>query len=122
MFKISQRSAIGLVALLLVGVAGVIVFTRDEFSEAKKAVKYVLKDPDSAKFRNIVKSLKNDAVFCGEVNARNSNNGFSGFHSFVYDRALKRTIIMNRYSDDPGRQLVGLEYYFRGECPYLSAD
>jgi hypothetical protein len=116
MIKISRNTAFGLVALLLVGATGVIVLTRDEFGDAKKAVKYALKDPDSAKFRNITKSLKEGDVVCGEVNARTTEGGYSGFHSFVYDRAQGLVVIMNEFSRNPGLMLKGLKYFQTGQC------
>jgi hypothetical protein len=121
MVKISRKNVIGLVVLLIVVVSGIIIFPRDKFGDVKKAVKYVLKDPDSAEFRNITISSKSDGVFCGEVNARNSNNGYAGFHSFVYDRALNLVVIMNKYSDQPGLMLEGLKYFQTRQCtgPYL---
>lgn len=47
----------------------------------KKVVLDHLKDPDSAKFRNLTTSV--DAIFlCGEVNAKNSMGGYMGFKRF----------------------------------------
>lgn len=50
----------------------------------KSAVAASLKDPDSAKFRNtrLVAHLQG-AVVCGEVNAKNSYGGYSGFTRFA---------------------------------------
>lgn len=60
----------------------------DEQEEAKKAWMdkqrekfiYALKDPESAKFRN--EFLMRDAL-CGEVNAKNSMGGYTGFKRFI---------------------------------------
>jgi hypothetical protein len=55
--------------------------------QAKNAVKAILKDPESAQFRNLYtksyagKPSPNDAV-CGEVNAKNSYGGYIGFTRF----------------------------------------
>lgn len=50
----------------------------------KKAVLHVLKDPDSAKFRDVrLKAYFDGAVVCGQVNAKNSYGGYAGFKSFV---------------------------------------
>ena len=117
MVKMSRKNTVGLVALLSIVVSGVIIFQRDKFGDVKAAVKYILKDPKSAEFRNVAKSLKSDDVFCGEVNARNSNDGYTGFHSFVYDRALNLVIIMNKYSNQPSLMLKGLKYFETQECP-----
>lgn len=50
----------------------------------KKAVLNILKDPDSATFRNVrLKAYFDGAVVCGQVNAKNSYGGYAGFKSFV---------------------------------------
>ena len=52
----------------------------------KDAVRSRLKDPDSAKFRNVFfhRSKSTDMpVACGEVNSRNSFGGYAGFERFV---------------------------------------
>lgn len=51
-----------------------------QFEAAKRAVIARLKDPDSAQFRNL-RIGKGDIV-CGEVNARNSYGGMTGFQPF----------------------------------------
>lgn len=43
---------------------------------AKEFVSGVLKDPDSAEFRN-------QRGFCGEVNSKNSFGGYVGFKRFI---------------------------------------
>lgn len=43
---------------------------------AKESVTAVLKDPDSAEFRN-------QRGFCGEVNSKNSFGGYVGFKRFI---------------------------------------
>lgn len=43
-----------------------------------------LKDPASAQFRNVfISSISGKRVVCGEVNARNSYGGLTGFERFV---------------------------------------
>lgn len=51
---------------------------------ALDSVKSKLKDPESAMFRN-VRLVKYDIghVYCGEVNAKNSYGGYTGFSMFV---------------------------------------
>ena len=44
-----------------------------------------LKDPDSAQFRNLRVSAGGVAR-CGEVNAKNSYGGYTGFRAFVADQ------------------------------------
>jgi outer membrane murein-binding lipoprotein Lpp len=54
-----------------------------DISSAKAAVVRLLKDPDSAQFRDvaIVKSKAYTAV-CGEINAKNGFGGYVGFQPF----------------------------------------
>lgn len=49
-------------------------------STVKNEVKAQLIDPDSAKFRNI--HIFKNGNYCGEVNAKNSMGGYSGFVVF----------------------------------------
>lgn len=59
--------------------------TEDQaMAKAQQAVASSLKDPDSAKFRNVaVKSFGILKVVCGEVNGKNSYGGYVGFKRFV---------------------------------------
>lgn len=55
----------------------------------EEAVKDVLKDPESAQFRN--EHVRIDyrgalPILCGEVNARNSMGGYTGFQRFTVQR------------------------------------
>jgi hypothetical protein len=43
-------------------------------------IKYQLKDPDSARFRNFRMNAEGD--FCVEVNARNEYGGYTGFQTW----------------------------------------
>ncbi|MFJ1520032.1 hypothetical protein ACG59Z_09115 [Acinetobacter sp. ABJ_C1_1] len=47
-----------------------------ELKKVEDAVRYYLKDGDSAKFRNVIKN-------CGEVNAKNSWGAYAGFSRFI---------------------------------------
>jgi len=49
-------------------------------AKGKAAAAYNLKDPDSAKFRNVV-AIR--GVVCGEINAKNSMGGYVGFRRFI---------------------------------------
>jgi hypothetical protein len=49
------------------------------------ATNSVLLDPASAEFRNVA----NGPEVCGEVNAKNSYGGYTGFKVFIFDRATK---------------------------------
>lgn len=51
---------------------------------AKDTVKRKLKDPDSAKFQDmVVRDYQGGKVVCGEVNSKNSYGGYVGFTPFV---------------------------------------
>lgn len=52
--------------------------------KAKDVVKNNLKDPDSAKFKDVeIKSYKDGKLICGYVNAKNSYGGYNGFKPFA---------------------------------------
>lgn len=69
----------------------------------KKQVKYSLKDPESARFRNLFLSVPQkegmNPSTCGEVNARNSYGGYTGFRWFFM---LKDEPLIWDDSDDSG--------------------
>ena len=50
-----------------------------DFEIAKRVVSNELKDPESAQFRNL---RINGVDLCGEVNAKNSFGGYTGFKRF----------------------------------------
>ncbi len=54
---------------------------------AQDAIRFTLKDPDSAQFRNIFSPKRagktEPAVICGEVNSKNSFGAMAGFTRFV---------------------------------------
>ena len=49
---------------------------------AKARIVSMLKDPDSAKFKDVAVSVSSGAV-CGRVNAKNSHGGYVGFRRFI---------------------------------------
>ena len=51
-------------------------------TDAKETIANSLKDPESARFRNVFVSPKMLAV-CGDVNAKNSMGGYVGFRRFI---------------------------------------
>lgn len=53
-----------------------------ETGRVEELVRSQLKDPDSAKFREITKKADGQ-YFCGEVNAKNSMGGYTGYQPFV---------------------------------------
>jgi len=62
------------------------LLNRSKISKAKDKVKYVLKDADSARFRNVFFNIGFGDVpsVCGEVNSKNGFGAYSGFNRFVY--------------------------------------
>jgi hypothetical protein len=60
-----------------------LVGCNDAASPAKEAVKYQLRNPDSAEFRD-VRIYEDGNLVCGEVNADNAYGGKTGFKGFVY--------------------------------------
>jgi hypothetical protein len=69
--------------------------------KGKKAVKEKLKDPDSAKFRNVFFSRGTDNVpcSCGEVNARNAFGGYIGYQRFISGGSAELTFVENEVVD-----------------------
>ena len=52
--------------------------------EAKAAVVSVLKDPGSAQFQNVfITTPRQGMAVCGEINAKNSYGGYTGFQYFI---------------------------------------
>jgi hypothetical protein len=51
------------------------------FKSAQDKVLYVMKDPESTRFRNLYST--NGTHVCGEFNSKNSNGGYVGFMRFV---------------------------------------
>ena len=51
---------------------------------SKSTVADAMRDPESARFRNIVsyKVANGDVIICGEVNARNGFGGYAGYSTF----------------------------------------
>lgn len=69
---------IGLLFLLLLAACSDPLITR-----AEEAVRRLLRDPESAQFRDVERCAKPNAVR-GEVNARNGFGGYTGFTPFFY--------------------------------------
>ncbi len=65
-----------------------------EKNEAVEAIKFRLKDPDSATFDKVkvVTSEDGKKHVCGRYNAKNSMGGYSGYSRFIYDVAEKSII------------------------------
>jgi hypothetical protein len=64
--------------------AEVFVLTGKDIAEIENGTRYVLKDPESAMFRDI-QALKrgNVTTICGWVNAKNSFGGYTGYVPFT---------------------------------------
>jgi hypothetical protein len=117
--SVSRDIAIGLsVAVALVAVGGGSYFVSSHyygFNDVRQAVNAKLNGTSSAGFRNIKKANVPGDVYCGDVNVRNADDSFTGFHSFVLiDHA--RVIIMDEKIRDTKEQQEGLEYFKNGTC------
>jgi len=69
---------------------------------AQSAIAYQLKDPDSAKFRDLAgyTTSAGDVIVCGQVNGKNSFGGYAGFTPFfVRLRAGKAVIATTEFAD-----------------------
>lgn len=69
----------GLVAVAVLVSTGQISNWIDPYSSAKSAVKEKLVDPASSQFKNV---SNKSFTYCGEVNAKNSMGGYTGFKKF----------------------------------------
>ena len=70
-----------LISLLMITSAGNATPPREtRIEQAKQTLAADLKDPDSAKFRNVREHRNN---VCGEYNAKNSYGGYVGFERFI---------------------------------------
>ena len=72
-----------------------------------------MKDPDSAKFRNVA-ATTTGAFVCGEVNAKNSMGGYAGFTRFYGDYVDTLSIESERMSDGEKRVFDAM---WRDTCP-----
>ena len=83
--------AIFSLALLLA--SAVPVLSADAEAQAKAAVTARLKDPESARFTDIV--VKGDRI-CGRVNAKNSFGGYVGPRFWIYETVAGTTMIADQ--------------------------
>ncbi len=69
--------------------------------KGKEAVRYLLKDPDSAKFRNVFFHKGPDGVpmTCGEVNSRNAFGAYAGFQHFISAGKPELTYLEEQVTD-----------------------
>lgn len=72
-----------------------------------------LNDPDSAKFRNVMRGTRDPEVWCGEINARNRMGGMVGFRPYVAyvktDRSQDYADQLFVQPDEDGRGGIGIE-------------
>ncbi len=104
--RIARSAAIG----AAISLSGTPVFAAPNAAESKyihaveEAVRYHLKDPESARFRNVRAKIRNakigDGVVCGEVNSKNSYGGYIGFKRFY---GMKK----NEFNDDYDASIEG---------------
>ncbi|NBB15158.1 hypothetical protein GVN21_07290 [Caulobacter sp. SLTY] len=68
---------------------------------ARKAVRWKLADPDSAKFRNVFVVAKpgQAKAVCGEVNAKNQMGGYAGYKRFISAGTVKLTYFEDDLAD-----------------------
>ena len=110
-------------ATIFLGVLFLIITSANAFAndsatqieEAKKIVKKILKDADSARFQNlsIETNSKGEESICGEANARNSFGGYTGYSKFSVSQNMANII-------DPDRPSIILQYsiYVNGMLLY----
>lgn len=72
---------------------------------ATQRVKGILKDPDSAQFQNV---LARGSVVCGQVNAKNSFGGYTGFDGFLVDE--KNVVLAESNKSQKDRSITALLY------------
>lgn len=86
-----------LIATMLVFSANLVFAASNQqmIDEAKRAVRERLKDPESARFRNVRVTLTpNNSVWIkGEYNAKNAFGGYVGFEKFVYTTEEKHLVL-----------------------------
>ena len=60
-------------------------FGAETIVAAQRAVRASLKDPDSAKFKDVYANYTEEfqVVACGQINSKNSLGGYTGFKRFV---------------------------------------
>ena len=81
-------------------------------AKAEEGILSQLKDPESAQFRNLL--LNGQNVVCGEVNARNSFGGYSGFSAFWYDSGTGETFLFDPNQDGRGKAYDALMFEKKG--------
>lgn len=81
--------------------------TANQIKVAEDAVKQVLLDADSAKFRN-------QKGNCGEVNSKNKFGGYVGFSRYIYDPSKKTASIESESTS--GTPTVVMDALWKVKC------
>jgi hypothetical protein len=82
--------------------------TQDQINRWKAvcmdAVQQKLKDPESARFRNVqfFRGIKNMPLCSGEVNSKNSFGGYGGYQRFISAGNLNTTFLEEQVQDFDG--------------------
>lgn len=84
--KVATAGAVGALALL-VGGGGYAIWQNTAIEVAKREIRDILVDPDSAKFYDVKKCVVSDArtFVVGQVNSRNRVGGMTGKKTFVVE-------------------------------------
>lgn len=85
--------------------AGTLGLTGCQYGEAKDALKSLLNDPDSAKFSRLSPGKQKGDV-CGYFNAKNRMGGYVGETAFIYEKTLRRAMIVAPPTDSDYRSLA----------------
>jgi hypothetical protein len=76
---------------------------QEVLSKVMQNIAYGLKDPDSAKFRNMrFVKYNGRTVVCGEVNSKNSYGGYVGFENFVAGLTSSQAMSSTNYQTTSG--------------------
>lgn len=99
-----MRYAIAAVALLLCSACG----DQKMINKAEQAVLSQMKDPDSAKFKDVsvLTSPTGATYICGFVNGKNSFGGYNGYKQFIYTPSTGNMLIANQGNDEQTREMM----------------
>lgn len=79
-------------------------------AQAELAMKERLKDPESVQWRDVYVSRFAEAAVCGQVNARNSFGGYTGFKQFIVVSGLNLAFLEGEVD---GWSKIWIEYCSR---------
>lgn len=89
----------GLIALCCLAAA-----CNRQVNEAEDAVRYLMKDPDSAQFREVSACPDDPTVIRGEYNARNGYGAYAGFQPFYHSADTGVVLLADeQFSEVSGR-------------------